>query len=205
MMYLLPVWGKWLDDVPSCFGVINTPDNLRKTILRAISSGRKWAFDNAAFTGRFDLDKWIACMRKMSDHRDSCLFVVCPDVVGDAKETLSSYDMHKGIIKELGYKIAFACQDGQENYDIPEDCDAVFIGGTTKWKLSKYARDSISYAQRNGKHVHVGRVNTLRRIGYFKSLGVDSVDGTHVVYKPTERMTQLIAWMHQEIMFSGEL
>lgn len=204
MMYLLPVWGKWLDDTPECFGVINTPDNMRKTLIHAISTGRKWAFDNAAFTGNFNLDKWIGCMNKMHEYRNSCMFVVCPDVVGDAEKTIESYNKHRDIIKNLGYRVAFACQDGQENYDIPSDCDAVFIGGTTQWKLSKMARDAILTARAHGKHVHVGRVNTLRRIAYFKAAGADSVDGTMIVYKPTQRLQQLIAWMHQGIMFGGQ-
>ena len=55
---------------------------------------------------------------------------------------------------------------------------AIFIGGTTEWKLGPHAKAVIRAAQAIGKYVHVGRVNTPGRFEYFDSLGVDSIDGT---------------------------
>jgi hypothetical protein len=57
---------------------------------------------------------------------------------------------------------------------------AIFIGGSTRFKLSKAAVDIIRTAQAMDKWVHVGRVNTPERWDRFEKLGVDSVDGTGI-------------------------
>jgi hypothetical protein len=36
----------------------------------------------------------------------------------------------------------------------------------------------VRICKERGKHVHMGRVNTLRRLRYAEAIGVDSVDGT---------------------------
>ncbi len=56
--------------------------------------------------------------------------------------------------------------------------DAVFIGGDTEWKLGPQAQRIVRICKEHGKHGHMGRVNTLRRLRYAESIGVDSVDGT---------------------------
>jgi EAL domain-containing protein (putative c-di-GMP-specific phosphodiesterase class I) len=54
---------------------------------------------------------------------------------------------------------------------------AVFIGGSTDWKLGRHAEAVIRAAQAMGVWVHVGRVNTAQRIEKFLEMGVDSIDG----------------------------
>jgi hypothetical protein len=55
---------------------------------------------------------------------------------------------------------------------------AIFIGGSTDWKLSQHAVAIIKAAKALGKWAHVGRVNTPARFEYFEKLGADSIDGT---------------------------
>lgn len=55
---------------------------------------------------------------------------------------------------------------------------AVFIGGTTEFKLGATARAITAEAKRRGKWVHMGRVNTAQRVRYAKQIGCDSFDGT---------------------------
>jgi len=55
---------------------------------------------------------------------------------------------------------------------------ALFVGGSTRWKLGPHAATLIREAKWCAKWVHVGRVNTLRRIAWCKALGVDSIDGS---------------------------
>jgi len=75
--------------------------------------------------------------------------------------------------------IAFVAQDGQERLPVPwEHFEALFVGGSTQWKLGPHAAALIREAKRHDKWVHVGRVNTLRRIEWFKALEVDSIDGS---------------------------
>jgi hypothetical protein len=100
--------------------------------------------------------------------------------LGDADATLERFrDWHIWLCH---LPLAFVLQDGSERPGrIPWDAPslrAVFLGGSTEWKLGPAAASLIAEAKRRGKWVHAGRVNSLKRIHYFKSLGVDSIDGT---------------------------
>lgn len=57
--------------------------------------------------------------------------------------------------------------------------DALFIGGSTEFKLSEFAATLAQMAKRRRKWVHMGRVNTRRRVRYAASIGCDSIDGTN--------------------------
>ena len=63
-----------------------------------------------------------------------------------------------------------------------DDFDCLFIGGDVDWKLGEAARLLIDRARKAGKHVHVGRVNTRRRLRRFQLAGVHSVDGNALKY-----------------------
>lgn len=171
--------------------------------LSEIVRGFKWAMDNSAFSGNFNAENYIEKMTAMTSRVKTCLFVTAPDVVGNATETISLYPTWRDTIRSYGFPSAFVGQDGLENYGLPDDFDAFFIGGSTKWKLSKQARELAQEAKRRGKWLHMGRVNSKPRIHYARSIGCDSVDGTHIIYKPTARSQQMIEWMTQGSLFLG--
>lgn len=136
----------------------------------------EFAIDNGAFAG-FDRAKFLSLLERERDASHLCRFVVVPDVVGDARRTAEVFDYWKNRL--TGWPLALAAQDGLERQSIPwQQISAIFIGGTTEWKLGQHAKAVIRAAQAIGKYVHVGRVNTPGRFGYFESLGVDSIDGT---------------------------
>jgi hypothetical protein len=164
-------------------------------------SGRLWICDNGAFKGNFDESVFFSFLEAMYEYRNKCVFAVAPDVVGDAKSTLSLYESFNGRIRQAGYKVAFVAQDGQENLPLPREFDALFIGGSTRWKLSSAADECISRAKQLGKWVHVGRVNSRKRVVHFALVGVDSVDGTHIVYKPDIHKEAITRWMQEEVLF----
>jgi hypothetical protein len=56
--------------------------------------------------------------------------------------------------------------------------DALFVGGSTQWKLGPSAEALVAEAKARGKWVHMSRVNSARRIRYAASIGCDSIDGT---------------------------
>jgi len=163
------------------FGVMSQPRNQHVAI--GIQEGRKFGVDNNAFNDGFDPDKFFAHLEKLKPYMDQCLFIVCPDVVGDAESTIELWARWSKQIKQYG-PIAFVAQDGQERLPLPSDFDWLFIGGTTDWKMGDGAKNCIRRAQKMGKSVHVGRVNSLGRFRYFQKLGVDSVDGTNPIYEP---------------------
>jgi hypothetical protein len=79
----------------------------------------------------------------------------------------------------VNHPVALVCQDGQEGHTIPwDDVAAVFIGGSTEWKMSQHAARIIKAAQLLGKHTHVGRINTPQRFAWFNEIGVDTCDGS---------------------------
>ncbi len=70
-------------------------------------------------------------------------------------------------------------QDGLTPDFVPwMQIDALFIGGTDKFKMGTQALDLVVEARIRGKHVHMGRVNGPRRVRYAKAIGCDSFDGT---------------------------
>ena len=141
------------------------------------SPGRTWACDNGAFSG-FDEAKFVRMMERLRGIV-GCRFVTAPDVVADSAATLVLFDAWESRIRERGYPVALVAQDGLVPGDVPwERIDALFIGGSTEWKLSVHARALVENAKRRGKWVHVGRVNTRKRMTRMMSWGVDSIDGT---------------------------
>src|ERR1700728_4871384 len=121
----------------------------------------EFAIDNGAFAG-FRKQDFLTILERESNARHLCRFVVVPDVVGDARRTLEVFDHWKYSL--TGWRLAFAAQDGIEHITIPwRQISAIFIGGTTEFKVGARAKAVIRAAQAMGKYVHVGRVNTPGR------------------------------------------
>jgi hypothetical protein len=137
---------------------------------------RKWAIDNGGFN-EADVPGLMSLLEREAHHRENCLFVAVPDVVGSARRTLEVFELMKA--RFAGWTLALVCQDGQEHLPIPwNDIGAVFIGGTTKWKLSEHVEHIIKAAKALGKWAHVGRVNDPARWLHFEKMGAHSGDGT---------------------------
>lgn len=136
----------------------------------------RFAIDNGAF-GNFDGDCFLRLLERERPRRDLCRFVAVPDVVAQAQRTAELFPIWA---KRIGdWPLAYVCQDGQERVAIPwNDIQAIFIGGTTQWKLGADARACIKTAKMLDKWVHVGRINTAGRYEYFRDLKADSCDGT---------------------------
>jgi len=153
--------------------------------------GSRFAIDNGAFS-RFDKQAFWALLAREYERRDNCLFVCAPDVVGSARRTLEAFDKWEPLLG--GWPVALVIQDGQQDMPIPwERVDAIFIGGSTEFKLSQHAVQIIKCAQIMEKWVHVGRVNTPGRYEYFQQLGADSIDGTGL---------SRFSWMREQIYTS---
>lgn len=137
---------------------------------------RHWAIDNGGFK-RLDIDAFEALLARESHHKDKCLFVAAPDIVGSAQRTLELFE--RWLPRLDGWPVALVCQDGQEYLPIPWDqIAAVFIGGSTSWKCSAHVEQIIRTAKLLGKWTHAGRVNDPQRFLHFERLEVDSCDGT---------------------------
>lgn len=135
-----------------------------------------FAIDNGAFAC-FDTQAFKALLVRESDRRALCRFVAVPDVVESARRTLEVFPHWADRLR--GWPLALVAQDGQQDLPIPWDSiAAVFIGGSTAWKMSAHAAAVVKAAKALGKWAHLGRVNSPGRFEYAESLGCDSIDGT---------------------------
>jgi hypothetical protein len=145
-------------------------------LTRYNNAGGLFAIDNGAFSG-FKKKDFKSLLEREHENKDRCLFVVVPDVVGNGKRTLEIWHLRHNIIH--GWPKALVIQDGIEDLDIPwSELQAVFVGGNDPWKDSRAVVDIVKTALILDKHIHVGRVNTIKRFVKFEELGAHTCDGS---------------------------
>lgn len=159
-----------------------------------------WGADNGMFTqpDAFTMDGYLAWLATMNPWRHTCLFATAPDVLYDAIATWALAEPTFPLIRSAGYKAALVAQDGFEDL-MPElnwaAFDVLFLGGSTEWKLSQYARIATEEANARGKHVHMGRVNSYSRLQRAKDWGCKSADGNFLKFAPDQNFPRLIDWL----------
>jgi hypothetical protein len=177
-----------------------------------------WAADNSCGPGRQGVTgvtgagypgdvpflRWLALMQP---HARRCVFAAAPDVVCDAKATLKRSLPFLPVLRGLGYRAALVAQNGLERIRAPwDEFDAVFLGGDDEWKLGAHARDLTAEAKARGMWVHMGRVNSMKRLEYARFIGCDSADGTYLRW-PDTNLPKLLSWLRkangQELLFGG--
>lgn len=160
-------------------------------------AGIVWAADNGCFGRGYPGDEaWLAWLHRNRHAADQCLFATAPDVVADARATVQRSWPFLRRVRRLGYPVGFVAQDGLENLRVLwDEFDALFIGGSTDWKLGQWAADLAAEANERGKHVHMGRVNSLKRYRYAVSIGCHSVDGTYLTFGPDKNLPRLLGWV----------
>jgi hypothetical protein len=173
---LLMVSPNWKQDYPATIGWMTTPRS-RDSVSRMVDSGRLWCCDNGCFSS-LDKKAYVRMLREISG-QPRLLWVTAPDVVGDAEATLKRFKLWRQTLRYFNVPIAYVLQDGQEGFTVPwDDITAVFVGGSTFWKLSSYAAALCRESKERGKWVHMGRVNTVKRLQVARSFMCDSVDGS---------------------------
>lgn len=163
------------------------------------NAGDWWAADNGCFAHpeRFDMERYAAYLdKRLAVHGETCLFVTAPDVPFDADGTLQRFERYGERVKATGARVALVTQDGMHAEDIPwRDLDALFVGGSTEWKTGQESSALITTARERGLWVHMGRVNSYRRLKTAASMGCDSVDGTYLKYGPDVNWPKLKGWL----------
>ena len=143
------------------------------------------ALDNAAYSD-FCPNRYVEMIQKLKDVGLVIDWVSVPDVVGDAQQTQNLFFQWQ---PKLDIPLAYVGQDGCEDLEIPfSDIQCVFIGGTTEWKLSACAASVVYASKQHAKVVHMGRVNSDKRLAYAYNLGCDSTDGTGYVKFSKQRL-----------------
>jgi len=140
------------------------------------------ALDNGAFgaflkSEPFNFPVWLEHLKQAHQHCKP-IWMVVPDVVTNAKETLDMWGKWAPVLRAMypNTPLAIAVQDGM----MPEDVlnleiqpEVIFVGGSTHWKLK-----SMKMWCDNFKRVHIARVNTESRLWKCHNAGAESVDGT---------------------------
>lgn len=169
-------------------GQMVTPDSGNVRV-----EGATWAFDNGCFSDRWSPDRWLRALDRNVGADPPPLFAVVPDVVADAAATNTRWARWHGEVRNRGLVAAYVLQDGCES--IPSSASAAFIGGSTEWKLGTDARRLSAQAKQRGMWLHMGRVNTLRRLRLAAEMGCDSVDGTLLAFGPDVHLPRLRRWL----------
>lgn len=157
-------------------GIMSTSHTGNNT-LNISRVGVPWCCDNGFYT-KPDIAKFRTLCCNVA-HLPRLQWVAVPDVVGDARATLKSWQKWEGWMRGLGLPLAFVLQDGIMLKDCPP-AECYFIGGSTEFKLSSEVALLARHLKERGSLIHMGRVNTLRRIVYANSIGCDSFDGSSI-------------------------
>ncbi|MFC8449533.1 hypothetical protein [Kitasatospora sp. NPDC057223] len=165
-----------------------------------VPPGAWWAADNGRFgKGWPGSERWWTWLTGQV-HRydpDHCLFAVAPDRPFDAPATLADSAPWLPRIRSLGIPAAYAAQDGCDEPDLLPwpDFDVLFIAGTTNWKTGVVAERLARQARQLGKNVHMGRVNSRRRLHLADYFGCATSDGTYLTYGPDQNLPRLLNWL----------
>ncbi len=141
-------------------------------------------------------DAFLAWLADLTPHAGRCAFAVAPDVVGDAAATIERSLPFLSLIRGLGYPAAFVAQNGQDRLPVPwDEFDVLFDGGDDEWKLGEPMRRLAAEARARGKWLHMGRVNSLKRMRRARADGYGSCDGTFIRYGPNLRLPEALGWV----------
>jgi hypothetical protein len=147
--------------------------------------GFPYALDNGAWTSHtkntpFDRTRFLGLVEKFGEYAD---FVVIPDIVGGGKDSLSFSREWIPELSGMARRLYLAVQDGMTPREVRDTILAwpkivgIFVGGSTGWKVAT-TPTWAQFAKESGIRVHVGRVNTKRRVDLCACSGVDSFDGS---------------------------
>jgi hypothetical protein len=163
-------------------------------LSNAPRAGWLWAADNGCFAASFNEDRWRRWLEKPHP-KAGCLLATVPDVVGDHSSTMIRWRKLHSYVQSLRYPVAFVAQDGATVNNVPwSDMDVLFIGGTTSFKQGFGSGLLAKEARNRGKWVHVGRVNSFKRLSYWSELA-DSADGTFLAFGPQTNSRRVKEWV----------
>lgn len=190
---------------PDLFGVMfNTAQRTGKQ-RQALESNCPFMVDNGIYSNKWILREWLTeLVYWFLPFRDNCYGVVIPDflyylkdgsVRGDWKKTLERFHKYQPPVKRLGFKIAFATQDGMPLELMPWDkFDTLFVGGSNYHKRGLEAETLALEAKKRGKWVHIGRVSSVSKMQQIWPWA-DSYDGTTFKFAPDDKEEKLIPQM----------
>lgn len=176
----------------TAFGCMFNITRRTKRQAEALEAGCLWMLDNGAFSGKWTFWLWLREMWALRRWRRTCLGVVVPDGVAAWRATLIRFLLLFWLPKLLGYRVAFATQDGQPLALVPWPLfDCLFIGGSDEHKRGPEAERLGLAAREYDKHVHIGRCNSGAAMVVHWPWA-DSYDGTTFSHHPTQQVESIL-------------
>lgn len=148
-----------------------------------VRQGLRFGIDNDAWRAHqqgipFAADPFKRLIEKCGALAD---FVIIPDIVAGGLRSFEFSQSWLPYLRTLN-RLLLPLQDGMTPEIVGPFLHShpnvgLFLGGSTEFKLREiYAWGMVAHAF--GRHYHVGRVNTARRIRLCAEAGADSFDGT---------------------------
>lgn len=146
------------------------------------SEGFRYALDNGAWTAyqrgeAFDERAFLVAVDKLGADAD---WIVIPDIVAGGLDSLRFSLSWLSRLQDVGVPLLLAVQNGIEPREVGGLVSpglGIFVGGDTAWKEGTMSVWGDLAVER-GCHLHIGRVNTVRRIRLCSDAGADSFDGS---------------------------
>jgi hypothetical protein len=170
------------------------------------TEGFRHALDNGAWSSFCQKTAWddAAFKKALTKVGGSSDFVVVPDIVQGGLASLDlSLKWLPSVLSETRLAL-IAVQDGMLPSDIEPflgDNVGIFVGGSTDWKLNSlpgWAR----LARKHSSYIHVGRVNSAKRISVCLMHSVNSIDGTSAS-RFSKTIPLLDGALRQRSLFTG--
>jgi hypothetical protein len=161
------------------------------------SLGLPIAADNGCFNG-LNADKFVRMLNAFREAGVPLEWVAVPDKVADGDETFRLWGRWEPVVRAFGFRPCLVLQDGMTRFDVHQfDPPALFIGGTTGFKLGTLAASVTADWRAKGRPVHMGRVNSRDRIRYAVEIGCTSCDGSGFSKWPDTRIPLGVRWIRE--------
>jgi len=146
------------------------------------NEGFAYALDNGAWTAHqrgeaFDSERFEQCLDAMGAGAD---WIALPDIVAGGMRSLAMSLDWMPRVQQINPRVLIPVQDGMTPLDVAPHLGnrvGIFVGGSTEFKIDTMFQWG-SLARLSSCYLHVGRVNTRRRILQCAAAGADSFDGT---------------------------
>ena len=185
---------------PGRMGLLMSPGGCRnpRSLPYAIDNGMYAAFVRSGHSidintqrNQWDHDLWRKGLEWALKLERSPLWAVAPDVVGNAEATRDQFRLWHQAFQRRGLITAIAVQDGMTPADVPDGV-VCFLGGTTEWKWR-----NLAMFCRECPRVHVGRVNSYRRLWQCHEAGAESCDGSGWFRGDQSQLRGLFSYLEQ--------
>lgn len=136
-------------------------------------------------------------VERFADTTGGVRFATAPDVVCDWSATLAASLPMLDVIRGWGVPASLVLQDGATPETVPWGrFDHLFIGGSTEWKVGPMAETICREAATRHIPVHMGRVNSLKRLRLARRFACESADGTYAKFaKPEHGEADIHSWL----------